>query len=187
MLKLKIIKPTEKELEEFLIESNAIEDEHSEQALKDAKQAWTTGVVNFKKDFSIDLILAIHRRLAKNINKEIAGKIRTVPVYVGNRYEYRECLKPELIHERLTKLIESWNNNYEELKEMSKEDKEVFIKNWHVDFEHVHPHLDINGRTGRIIMNLQRLSVGLKLLTIHVGIEQQNYYKWFREKTTIPK
>ena len=41
------------------------------------------------------------RRLMKRLNPKIAGKIRTIPVYVGNSKGYRECLKPELIREEL--------------------------------------------------------------------------------------
>jgi len=179
---MKIIKPTDEELEEFLRESNYIEREYDEQSVQDAKQAWTVGVLYFKKEFSIDLILAVHRRLMKNLNKEIAGKIRTVPVYVGNRYEYRECLKPELIKERLEKLIKAWNEQRENLKEMPKSTREAFIKQWHIDYEGVHPNLDGNGRTGRILMNLQRLSIGLPILIIHEGAEQFLYYRWFKEE-----
>lgn len=182
---MKIKEPTDEELEEFLRESNSIEQEYSEGALFDAKKAWTVGVLNFKEDFSIDLICGIHRRLARNINKRIAGHIRTVPVYVGNRYEYRECLKPELIKGRLDKLIKAWNDQRENLKEMPTSTREIFIKQWHIDFEGIHPFEDFNGRTGRIIMNLQRLSVGLKLLTIHADCaEQFLYYRWFKENDT---
>jgi fido (protein-threonine AMPylation protein) len=178
---MKIIEPTDEELDEFLRESNAIEREYTEGALFDAKKSWIVGVLNFKKDFSIDLICGIHRRLARNINKKIAGHIRTVPVYVGNRYEYRECLKPELIKDKLEKLIKTWNDQRENLKEMPKSTREDFIRKWHIDFEGIHPFEDFNGRTGRILMNLQRLSVGLPILIIHEGTEQFLYYRWFKE------
>jgi fido (protein-threonine AMPylation protein) len=177
--KSKMIEPTEEELNEFLSESNAIEREYSHEALADANQAWITGVLNFKNDFSIDLICGIHRRLMKRLNPRIAGKIRNVPVYVGNSKEYRECLKPELIKEELQKLIERWDKNKETLKEMPDSNKEEFIKKWHVLFEKVHPFEDSNGRTGRILMNIQRLYLGLPLLIIHEGREQFSYYKWF--------
>jgi len=178
-----MIKPTDEQVEEFLIESNAIERVYQNEypfALDDSKQAWIIGVLNFKEDFSIDLILGIHRRLIKQLNKNIAGKIRDIPVYVGNKNGYRECLQHELIRERLTRLLKVWHDNKESLNKMPDSTKEVFIKQWHVDFEGIHPFQDGNGRTGRIIMNLQRLSVGLPLLIIHEGEEQFEYYKWFK-------
>ena len=175
-----IKEPTDEEVKEFLKESNAIEREYSEIALQDANQAWVIAVLNFKDDFSIDLICGIHRRLMKRLNPKIAGNIRKIKIYVGNRINYRECLKPELIHERLEKLIKAWNKNKENLKEMPDSTKEAFIKQWHIDFEGIHPFEDGNGRTGRIIMNLQRLSMRLPLLIIHEGEEQFEYYKWFK-------
>lgn len=177
-----MIEPKDKELEEFLRESNAIEGVYDEQSLQDAKQAWTIGVLYFKKEFTIDLILGIHSRLMKNLNKKIAGHIRKIPIYVGNKHEFRECMKPELIKKELKKLINNWNDNIEKLKKMSKIDKENFTKQLHIDFERIHPFEDGNGRTGRILMNLQRLSIGLPILIIHEGVEQVFYYEWFKQK-----
>jgi hypothetical protein len=75
--------------------------------------------------------------------------------------------------------------NKDNLKEMPKSTKEVFIKQWHINFEGIHPFEDGNGRIGRILMNLQRLSVGLPILIIHEGEEQFEYYKWFKKNVTI--
>lgn len=118
----------------------------------------------------------------KRLNPKIAGHIRDVPVYVGNYKSFRECLKPELIRGRLDKLFAAWNEQKENLKEMPDSTKEAFIKQWHIDFEGVHPFEDGNGRTGRMLMNLQRLMVGLKILIIHEGDEQFSYYKWFKKE-----
>lgn len=174
--------PTEEEVNEFLRESNAIEKEYSDEAFDDAKQAWITGVLNAKDDFSIDLMLALHRRLMKRLNKRIAGNIRTVPVYVGNSISYRECLKPELIRGKLDKLFTAWNEQKDNLKEMPRSTKEAYIKEWHIKFEGIHPFEDGNGRIGRILMNLQRLMLELPILIIHEGDEQFEYYKWFKKE-----
>jgi Fic family protein len=181
--KIKKQNPTDKEVEEFLRESNAIEREYSDIALQDANQAWITGVLNAKEDFSIDLMCGLHRRLMKRLNPKIAGHIREVPVYVGNSTGYRECLKPELIKKELQKLFDSWNKNKITLQdpELPNSTKEMFVKDWHIKFEGIHPYEDGNGRTGRILMNLQRLMLGLPILIIHSGPEQFSYYKWFKE------
>jgi Fic family protein len=179
---MKKIKPTNENANEFLRESNAIEREYSDEAFEDAKQAWITGVLNAKDDFSINLMLALHRRLMKRLNPKIAGHIREVPVYVGNYKSFRECLKPELIRKELKKLFDKWNENKETIKEMPTSTKEMFVKEWHVRFEGIHPFEDGNGRTGRMLMNLQRLMVGLPILIIHEGPEQFQYYKWFKKE-----
>ena len=57
---------------------------------------------------------------------------------------------------------------------------EETIEQDHIWFEKIHPFEDGNGRTGRILMNIQRLNAGLPLLIIHEGKEQMEYYKWFQ-------
>ena len=54
------------------------------------------------------------------------------------------------------------------------------IKRWHIQFEHIHPFEDGNGRVGRILMNFQLVKKGLPILVIHEGKEQREYYKWFK-------
>jgi fido (protein-threonine AMPylation protein) len=157
---------TKKETE-FLRESNAIESEYSKQALQDAEQSWMMAKIN-SKEMSIDYICAIHRRLMKRLNKRIAGKIRECDVWVGNR----KCIHPVLIRGRLKLLCN---------KKMYPISSEELIKKWHIRFEKIHPFEDGNGRVGRILMNIQRLKIGLPLLIIHEGEEQQEYYKWFKE------
>jgi len=155
-------------LEEFLTESNAIENEFGEIALQDALQAWTCGAIIMKsEEISIDLICAIHRRLMKRLNRRIAGKLREVPVYIGG--ECRDQTKEE-IKEQLRNLCKIKPKTEQEIKE------------WHVAFEHTHPFCDGNGRTGRILMNLQRCLINLPLLIIHAGTSEQiNYYHWFKK------
>jgi len=163
-----ILGKTMEKLEEFLKESNAIEQEYSEEALQDAKQAWMCGYITFKDEaMSIDLILAIHRRLMKRLNPRIAGKIRACDVWVGGR----KGVNPEDIKEELRLLLNP--ALYPVLSEET-------IKTWHIQFEKIHPFEDGNGRTGRILMNLQRLKSQLPLLVIY-DREKGEYYKWFKK------
>jgi hypothetical protein len=48
----------------------------------------------------------------------------------------------------------------------------------HVKFEHIHPFADGNGRTGRMLMNWQRLQDGLPVIVIRAD-ERWDYYDWF--------
>ncbi len=149
---------------EFLRESNAIEREYSKEALEDAKNSWE--YAKNKRQISMTQILDIHRRLMQNLNSKIAGKIREVDVYVGNR----KCLEPHYIKKTLKYLL------------TIKPSTEEGIKEWHIQFEECHPFEDGNGRVGRILMNFQRLKIGLPLLIIHEGKEQREYYNWFKQK-----
>lgn len=149
---------------EFLKESNSIEREYSSISLIDSVEAWNYAK-NLKK-INNKTILNIHKKLMKNLNPRIAGKMRNVNVMVGGRI----CLSPKKIKKHLEALCKVIPKNEED------------IKQWHITFEAIHPFEDGNGRTGRIIMNLQRIMVKLPLLIIHEGPEQFEYYKWFKEK-----
>jgi len=150
---------------EFLENSNWIEREYSKRAMDDSLHAW-----NFAKRhahmINLDFIKSVHQELMINLNPRIAGNIRTCSVYIGNN----ELLTPEKIEETLTKWI----------KKYSKPKNDLEIKEAHIKFEKIHPFEDGNGRVGRIIMNTQRLNVGLPILIIHEGEEQLNYYQWFK-------
>ena len=157
-----------KEEIEFLRESNAIEREYSKEALDDATNAWIMACLNSKylNKQNISYILGIHQRLLKRLNKEIAGKIRECPVTISGKTK--------------------WNSKEEIIKELNILHKNIpkteeEIKQWHIKFEEIHPFEDGNGRTGRILMNIQRLKIGLPLLIIHEGKEQMEYYKWFKK------
>jgi len=161
----------EDKIKEFLENSNWIEREYSEEALQDSHQAWMCGLISIKEeDISLDLILAIHRRLMKRLNPRIAGQLRKVQVGVMTKEGFKEA-----IH---------WTKIKSELEILCKNSKfictENDIKQWHIKFEHIHPFEDGNGRTGRILLNLQRVKAGLPLLIIHEGEEQFEYYKWFK-------
>lgn len=47
----------------------------------------------------------------------------------------------------------------------------------HHEFECVHPFVDGNGRTGRLLLNAIRLRAGLPWLTVQPGEEQYAYYR----------
>jgi fido (protein-threonine AMPylation protein) len=180
-------KLTKEEINEFLLQSNHIEREYSQEAFEDAKKAWKWAEDEIKKKkgvIDISFILGIHERLAKNIRPDIAGRIREVPVYIGN--ECRNQSYDEIVAE-LKELCGWWNSNKDILKSKlkRKQDREEFTKRWHAKYEFCHNFVDFNGRTGRILWNIQRLYLGLKLLIIHVGKEQFEYYKMFDKHTFL--
>ena len=99
----------------------------------------------------------------RRLEPRIAGACRTCDVYVGGK----KCMNPKRIANELWKWCKYVPNNEEDVKEL------------HVRFEKIHPFEDGNGRTGRILMNWQRLKLGMPILIIHEGKEQIDYYKWF--------
>jgi len=146
---------------EFLKESNAIEKEYSDLALEDAIEAWK----NTRNIPNLDLgyILITHLHLMKRLNPRIAGQFRNYNVRIGN------C--EGLDHKKIVDALISWCKLPFKTEE--------HIKILHAEFEKIHPFEDGNGRTGRILMNWQRLKIGLPVLVIREK-EKFDYYKWFR-------
>ncbi len=168
---------------EFLWESNKIEREHSEAALSDAVDAWCFFTEVNKCVFSYPSFLHTHYMLMRNIDVKIAGEVRDHDVFIGGK----ACrfVSKSLIVENLEAVAKGINRSIAEFisgtpEEMNAE-QDFEAKQLHVDFEHIHPFADGNGRTGRIIYNAHRLKLGLPLHIIHEGKEQQEYYGWFRE------
>lgn len=154
----------EKEVE-FLRESNAIEREYSAKALEDSIKAWQYALngMKFSGNFGTEMILGVHRRLMTNLNPNIAGKIRNCEVSVGGQMG----MKATKVHMALGEWCKLPFKT------------EADIKKLHIKFEKIHPFEDGNGRTGRILMNWQRLRIGLPILVIRSGTEQYEYYRWF--------
>lgn len=161
---------------EFILQSNYIEGERSVQAFYDGMDAWNWAYKhrNNIKKHGINYILDIHWFLAHNIAPDIAGKIRSCDVWIGGKR--KKFISEFKIVEDLEKILNMMQSKYPELDK----EKEEFAKHCHVEFENVHPFVDFNGRTGRILYNIQRINLGLDLHIIHEGGEQLEYYKWFK-------
>ena len=165
------------DVEMFLRNSNYIEREYSENAFDSSMNAWAFAFEN-RNFVDIKYILKIHKILMKNLNKDIAGKIRKCSVCIGDRF----C--PYISEDLIKQELKDWCKRYDFIdikkKGMSNVDLEKIIKMHHIQFELLHPFQDGNGRVGRILMNIERIKVGLPILIIHEGIEQSSYYKWFQ-------
>lgn len=158
------------EVVEFLRESNAIEDEYSDEALHDAIRAWMYGMGAAIK---VGSILKIHERLMKRLRPDIAGKLRNCDVYIGGHRKI--FISKALIRDELKQWAEKVHAN---LTAQDEKTLELHAKNCHVTFEQMHPFEDGNGRVGRILYNLQRIRAGLPLHIIKAD-ERQDYYLWF--------
>ena len=122
-------------------------------------------------DFSIELILLLHKMLMDNINDVIAGRFRKKGEYV--RVGTHIAPAPELVERMIEEIILDYSADHSAYFT----DK---IARFHLDFETIHPFNDGNGRMGRVIINYQLGRLGFPNVIIR-DKEKQIYYKSFGE------
>lgn len=117
-------------------------------------------------------LFELHSILLKNtqnVGKEwyAVGKYKTVPNYVGNRV----TAAPEEVSGLISELMRSVDENDMNLKD---------IVDFHCRYEHIHPFIDGNGRTGRLLMFRQCLKNNVPLFIVEFA-SRLRYYKGLSE------
>ncbi|HLA23271.1 MAG TPA: Fic family protein [Candidatus Nanoarchaeia archaeon] len=168
----KIAKNISEEEARILYQSNLVESESSDMALMDSFIAWNYAKSNRLK-IPNGYVSNIHFLLMRRINRDIAGRYRTVQVVVGDR---EDTFPPE----KIEVAMKEWFMNFKELKDSTEE-----IKSEHVKFLKIHPFVDGNGRTSRILMNIQNLNsgYGLRLIMKSDSLKEKieyDYMEWFK-------
>jgi len=159
-----------KKVKEFLRESNAIEGVYGEYELKEAQSAWKHLISQDKLD---DLVIKkAHYLLMKNaeLPSRSIGYYRQLPVWIGGKEAPNFTAIPNS--------MAIWFKACNYLPVSKYKDKAKEIKTMHINFEKIHPFIDGNGRIGRMLLNWQRVKLGLPVLVIKES-EKQEYYKWF--------
>lgn len=147
---------------EWIRESNLIEGVDEIDEDRRSLRAWNWLC---KQPFlTLEVVLKLHHKIMRRKLGCEAGRLRTCNVYVGNRTCPHYDLVPQLLH--------YWLHGYAKVLSPEKA---------HVEFEKIHPFVDGNGRTGRMIMNWQRIHEGLDPLCIKAA-ERWAYYEWFDEE-----
>lgn len=168
-------------LKNHVWESNAIENvfvEPSHHLFVDHLAA-AEFVFNATTEFNV--IIApknIHRLLMRRELKE-AGEFRKVKVWVGSNLKP----SPELVEELMGRWQELIQREMPYKDSFTPEYKEKIAWHYHHWFEAIHPFIDGNGRTGRLILNNIRLSLGLSWLVVNFS-ERQEYYASISEWVT---
>ncbi len=116
-----------------------------------------------------ETILFVHNLLIGGINDSIAGRFRQSGEFV--RVGKHIAPAPEHIVRMIEVLLNEYKTDYEPnvLKK---------IAYFHLNFEHIHPFNDGNGRIGRVLVNLQLQEFGYPNIIIR-NKEKHLYYKTF--------
>ena len=120
-------------------------------------------------DLTENIIKNIHSLVLMN-RPEDKGVYRRIPVRIMGAYT--EPVQPYMIEPKMTELLE---NN------MARENKMSIIERialFHLEFEGIHPFIDGNGRTGRLILNLDLIRNGYPPINVKFT-DRKRYYDAF--------
>lgn len=125
---------------------------------------------NSFNELSVELILDIHKTITSSIlTEDNCGKIRTEDVFIVGSIHYPP--KPILVKDLLSKEIEAFNTSNKTL-------YDIFIFTY--KFTLIHPFIDGNGRSSRVIMNALLSHYNYPRLTIDDTCKKF-YYKALEE------
>ena len=126
-------------------------------------------LVSENAEISEKLIKDIHYLVLAD-KKDDRGVYRRIPVRIMGAAH--EPLQPYLIIPKMEELLEEYKN--------SKEDIVTKLARFHIEFEDIHPFIDGNGRTGRLLINLELMKAGYPPIDIKFS-DRLKYYEAFDE------
>jgi fido (protein-threonine AMPylation protein) len=114
-------------------------------------------------------MLELHRRITvKQLPETQAGHFRTVHVRVGNHVPPPPVIAQAQIIDWTLELMKNWHN--------------LDPKAMHIRFEQIHPFIDGNGRTGRMLMWWHEKKLGREPTLIRSNeVGRFDYYSWFKD------
>ncbi|MCC8097002.1 MAG: Fic family protein [Eubacterium sp.] len=114
-------------------------------------------------------IKLIHSLVLMN-RPEDRGVYRRIPVTIAGAYT--EPVQPYLIEPKMTELL---SENEKRKKTMHPIER---IARFHLEFEGIHPFIDGNGRTGRLVLNLELIRNGYPAVNVKFA-DRRRYYEAF--------
>ena len=129
-------------------------------------------LVSENAEISEKLIKDIHYLVLAD-KKDDRGVYRRIPVRIMGAAH--EPVQPYLIIPKMEELLERYKN--------SMEDIVTKLARFHIEFEDIHPFIDGNGRTGRLLINLELMKAGYPPIDIKFS-DRLKYYEAFDEYHT---
>jgi len=169
-------------LEEFVLESNKIDPQPGHEntpgdARFDDHLRAAIMVVRFAEEKTLASPDLVHETLMRNLKgmRKHAGVYRKVPVYIADRV----CPPSD----QLKGLMEKWEtwvlaSIVEHKEKTSDEEKKQLVWDLHVAYEYIHPWIDGNGRSGRLLMLNHALILELEPWVV-LYEDRWDYYRRF--------
>ena len=178
----------------LLIEKGIITGAHSLRESEDIigyKQAFDFLYDAVKKEQPIteEFIKTIHAFVLRG--EEDAGEYRTIQNYIGSitRVVYTPC-PPSQVQEKMSEYVQLLAKDFEENIKAARTGSINWIclfhnlAKHHIEFENIHPFIDGNGRTGRLLLTYELICMGL--LPVDIRYEERDRYyaaiKAYRDK-----
>ena len=111
----------------------------------------------------------IHSLVLMN-RPEDKGRYRRVPVRIVGAYT--EPVQPYLVEPKMAELLALDRERKDKMPTLER------ISRFHLEFEGIHPFIDGNGRTGRLILNLELIKNGFPPINVKFA-DRKRYYDAF--------
>lgn len=132
-------------------------------------------LVKTQTPLSESIIKQIHSLVLADSPQD-RGIYRRVPVRILGAKT--EPVQPFLIEPKMFELLKKYNESQENIIEK--------LATLHIEFESIHPFTDGNGRTGRLIVNLELMKAGYPPIDIKFT-DRMRYYNAFDNKKEMTK
>lgn len=128
---------------------------------------YISDIAKEKKELSETVIKQIHYLVLANMPQD-RGVYRKIPVTIAGAKH--TPVQPYLIEPKLHELLDWYKNT----------DVDFITKlaKFHIEFEAIHPFIDGNGRTGRLLINLELMKLGYPPIDIKYA-DHKSYYDAF--------
>lgn len=145
---------------DYIKNSNLIEQIDSEEEDQRSLRAWRWLERQDQLDHRV--VLTLHRKITRKLlPAKWAGYYRKIPVWIGGK----EAMQHSIIQKAMNEWLEYWQHQDP--------------KTSHIQFENIHPFVDGNGRTGRMLMWWLERKQGLEPTLIKYE-DRWDYYDWFK-------
>lgn len=159
-------KPSRKKVKDFIRESNLIENINNPIEDEQSLYAWDWLMEQDELSHGVicktQKIITLHQHDLRPNQKGYYRSLSKVNVMIGGN------MSPD--YGMVDGLMDNWLLDY----------KKLSPKTAHIRFEKIHPFVDGNGRTGRMLYNWYRLKNGDDIHVILNKEKTYDYYRWFQ-------